>query len=241
MLKTHFSHFLRCSPDTIQIKCTLNVVTFYVYNLPPDCTSHGLWKALERHGNIVDSYVAKRRDSMKSYFGFVRFKEVKDVRLLEVKIANTRMGNLVIGVNMAKYDAASKSEKGHMKPTRVGSEARAIMKEDEFRSEDKPVGTHSYKDALEGRISYVASVLVPPVETEAMKIFKGDSLVAKARNAVCLSKFKKELGKINNFNEIVRYLGGLNLLITFASPIQAKVFMEERKESWSELFSELYV
>lgn len=66
-------------------------ITFFVSNLPRNCTSRMLWKALMNYGNIVDAYVLEKKDRAGEVFAFVRFIRVMDVAALECSLNKVTM------------------------------------------------------------------------------------------------------------------------------------------------------
>ncbi|CAI9279928.1 unnamed protein product [Lactuca saligna] len=77
--------------------------TFYVSNIP-----HGAWIAeirqlFTKHGEVVDIYILAKKNSNGKHFAFVRFRQVMDVKALEVALQGIRCRDKVLEVNLAKH------------------------------------------------------------------------------------------------------------------------------------------
>ncbi|KAL4556027.1 hypothetical protein LXL04_038662 [Taraxacum kok-saghyz] len=60
-----------------------SVTSFYVANLPGDVLRNELWEPCAKLGNLVDVYIAGRRNAAGVFFAFVRFKDVVDSDKIE--------------------------------------------------------------------------------------------------------------------------------------------------------------
>lgn len=59
------------------------ITMMFVMNLPPKIRKESLKKLFMRFGDVVDVYMAIKRDANRKYFAFVRFKKVDDEYGLE--------------------------------------------------------------------------------------------------------------------------------------------------------------
>ncbi|KAD7477726.1 hypothetical protein E3N88_00862 [Mikania micrantha] len=64
--------------------------TFFVSNLPQGCTAENLRSTFKEFGEILDAYVAVKKDKMGGVFGFIRFPPMDDAMSLEVKLNMVR-------------------------------------------------------------------------------------------------------------------------------------------------------
>ncbi|MFS7949939.1 putative RNA recognition motif domain, nucleotide-binding alpha-beta plait domain superfamily [Helianthus anomalus] len=80
-----------------------NAVTFFISNLPDDCTSTRLWQAFFPLGNLGDAFVPKKRDATGNRFGFIRLKEVVDMELWLEKLKSVTIDGAILGVNVARF------------------------------------------------------------------------------------------------------------------------------------------
>ncbi|GJT38737.1 nucleotide-binding alpha-beta plait domain-containing protein [Tanacetum coccineum] len=77
--------------------------SFFFTNFPESWDSSALWKMFNRYGNVVDVYLAFKRTKMGSKFGFVRFKNVGNVREFEKRLKGILIGDSKLVINVAKF------------------------------------------------------------------------------------------------------------------------------------------
>ncbi|MCH79669.1 transcription factor PIF1-like [Trifolium medium] len=77
--------------------------TCYVNNLPEDIGEKEVERMFERWGNVVDVYIAKKRNKAGRVFGFVRYVAVKDERWLEEQLQDIWFGSYKVWVNISRY------------------------------------------------------------------------------------------------------------------------------------------
>ncbi|KAM0005293.1 putative RNA recognition motif domain, nucleotide-binding alpha-beta plait domain superfamily [Helianthus debilis subsp. tardiflorus] len=228
------------------------IVKLFVTNLPDGCTPWELRKCMEMFGDIVGSYVAKKRDKNGCRFGFVSFKGVRDRVDLLKSLGGIKMGNFKLKINVARF--ATENSGGHVNLP-------------EMKNKDKGVGyqgpggafnlrdSRSYRDAVGapkatagsssdfgGYREEVTKVkeksIVVPDRTGAFNDLVGMALVGRTVDLETLVDFDKLL-RIAKFSVAnLQYLGGLSLLISFHDAESAKLFMGA-KEVWGPWFSRL--
>ncbi|MCI42072.1 RNA recognition motif, partial [Trifolium medium] len=55
--------------------------SFFVTNFPDDASTEDLWKLFVKYGRVGEVYIPKKLDIRGRRFGFVKFKEVKEVEM----------------------------------------------------------------------------------------------------------------------------------------------------------------
>jgi len=85
-------------------KYSSGVITMYVANLPDGTRVNDLRKAFIKYGDIRDIYMAKKKDSGKRNFAFVRFAKVGNELDLEASMQGIRRWGRLLEVNIAKFD-----------------------------------------------------------------------------------------------------------------------------------------
>ncbi|CAH1446052.1 unnamed protein product [Lactuca virosa] len=63
--------------------------------------------AVRKYGNLVDTYIAVRKDKSGSYFAFIRFEGIKDVQVMLNSLNKVRCGHFILKVNVEKYEKNS--------------------------------------------------------------------------------------------------------------------------------------
>jgi hypothetical protein len=77
--------------------------SFFITNFPTDATSEDLWKLFLKYGNVGEVYIPKKLDKRGRRFGFVKFKEVKEVETLSEKLRDVWMGSFKLWVNRSRF------------------------------------------------------------------------------------------------------------------------------------------
>ncbi|KAJ9547472.1 hypothetical protein OSB04_020015 [Centaurea solstitialis] len=81
--------------------------TFFFTNFPEEESERSLWQVFKKQGELVDLYLARKRNGWGRRFGFVRFVKVSEWRSLEIKLNVIWLGNFKLKVNLARYGRKS--------------------------------------------------------------------------------------------------------------------------------------
>ncbi|KAK8707429.1 hypothetical protein V6N13_058490 [Hibiscus sabdariffa] len=82
---------------------TGEIVTLYVGNLPEKLHWSGLRQAFGRHGDIVDSYIAKKVNREGKRFGFVRYSNRIDINRAIERLDGFKLYGYRLSVSFAKF------------------------------------------------------------------------------------------------------------------------------------------
>ncbi|KAD4178000.1 hypothetical protein E3N88_26591 [Mikania micrantha] len=193
-------------------------ITFYVANLPTDCTTKELQQEFSRFGKVLDVYIAGKKDKSHCHFGFVRFPEVGNPVQLERDLNNIKLKNLKISVNIAKYEKDGKAQRFHS----VQNHRKA------YRS-----------DNLEKTASHTSSwrIVVPDNFLSKTELNWGaTSLLGRATDLRVLCSLRELI--LDQDNLTIRHLGGLNVLLTFSNIKNSEVFLSNT-HMWKPWFTSL--
>ncbi|KAM0011731.1 putative RNA recognition motif domain, nucleotide-binding alpha-beta plait domain superfamily [Helianthus debilis subsp. tardiflorus] len=228
-----------------------SIIKLFVSNLPYGCTPWELRKCLEAFGDIVGTYVARKRDKNGCRFGFASFKDVRDKPEFLKSLGGVKMGDFKLKINVARF--AEENYGGHVDQSAKKYEARATgyqafngannlrdarsYREVVGKSNAK-VGSSSNHAGMEEGIRVREKSIVVPDRTGAFNDLFGMALVGRTVDLETLVDFDKlpRIAKLSVVN--LQYLGGLSLLIFFSDADSAKVFMDA-KEVWGPWFSKL--
>ncbi|WJX87785.1 hypothetical protein P8452_69940 [Trifolium repens] len=135
-----------------------------------------LWSLFAKHGRVGEVYVPKKRDRRGNRFGFVKFKEVKNVEALSGRLEDVWMGSFKLKVNRAMFGRNGKRDPLSQQPN--SSEAVKKKVVPEFSTGGDPIGgAKPYKAALVGAGNVVRNnvplVLKAEVVPEMMAILEG--------------------------------------------------------------------
>ncbi|XP_058775265.1 uncharacterized protein LOC131649523 [Vicia villosa] len=80
------------------------ITSLFVSDFPDDTTAKVLFELFGCSGNVVEVAIAPRRNAFGKRFGFARFVEVTDGRLLAVRLDNIIIAGKKIHVNVPRFD-----------------------------------------------------------------------------------------------------------------------------------------
>lgn len=63
-----------------------------------------MWKVFLKWRKVRDLYIPPRRDKVGRRFGFVKFKDVLDLRELEKKLEAVQVGEKRVHLNLARFE-----------------------------------------------------------------------------------------------------------------------------------------
>ncbi|KAD3642329.1 hypothetical protein E3N88_31553 [Mikania micrantha] len=198
-----------------------HVTNYYISNLPDDVTAKEVWGAFKEYGDIVDAFVPKHKDRSGSRFAFVRFANVQDANDLESALKLVKVGGAKVTANIAKYGRDKR-------PVDTGT----IPPLNQYRSH-KPKGVHpsctrpmttGFTNAYRSQRSYKDVTM------------GGDTMIGKIKSLNIINRLKNELAVVEMNGAYVRYVGGLNIMITFQKASFASQFLEDKSiwEKWFE-------
>jgi RNA recognition motif-containing protein len=84
--------------------------SFFITNFPEQLGWGDIWKIFTRYGSVSDVFIPKKVDKWGRRFGFVKFKEVRDVEELGRKLDDVWFGDIKIEVNRAKFSKDDQKE-----------------------------------------------------------------------------------------------------------------------------------
>ncbi|PWA48326.1 RNA-directed DNA polymerase, eukaryota [Artemisia annua] len=235
-----------------------DVTKFYVSNFPNGCTPWEVKEFFGHFGEVVGSYIAKKRDKEGNRFGFISFRKVSNVVDMEKRMNGTKMGCFRLKVNIARFAVENvglkelevrvdRKQDKHDRP----KEWKHDKQEVDWQSKGPGHSSHpgvglSYRAVLGGKTFKDASPSVMPVcrsiivpdNVVAFYDIRGRALIGKVRNLKTLTSMKQicEDNLVGGFNIV--YAGGLSLLLNFHEKEDA-VEMLLNKEVWSKWFSDL--
>jgi RNA recognition motif-containing protein len=114
-----------------------NITSFFFTNFPEDATVNDLWFEFWRFGCVGEVYLPKKLDKQGRRFGFVKYREVRDVRELQSCLEEIWLGSFKLRVNISRF--------GKGEPRKV--EERVIPEMRKAGETIVPIG-RSFKEAL---------------------------------------------------------------------------------------------
>ncbi|KAF5776660.1 putative RNA recognition motif domain, nucleotide-binding alpha-beta plait domain superfamily [Helianthus annuus] len=227
------------------------VTKFFVSNLPVGCRPWDVADCLRNFGEITGMYFARKTDKKGNRFGFISFKNVKDVKQLEKDLDGTKMGGSKLKVNVARFANENVNfwefdEKVQVKATNPdGKKYNVESKGDNNKFRVEGV---SYRDMVAPRsvpdsdhvdrlwTSNLERVIKVHDEISAFFAFQEKAVVGRARDIKSLSALNVMLSSSGFPKAKVYYVGGLQVLIVFPEDYEATEFISNHS-LWSNWFS----
>ncbi|KAJ0559311.1 putative RNA recognition motif domain, nucleotide-binding alpha-beta plait domain superfamily [Helianthus annuus] len=230
------------------------ITKFFITNLPEGCTPWELKCGLVGLGDVWGTYVAKKRDKEGRRFGFASFKDVRDKSELERSLKGLKLGGCKLVVNIARFA----KENG-------GGGALGGPPKDPELSKHHPfpqgtARTFNYRDARSysevlgkgkgeesglggGNSSSVSSnvgrkSIVIPDRSTAFKELWRRAVVARTVDLETLVDLDQLLRIAKTEVDMIQYLGGLSVLISFREEGLASIFLES-KDLWGPWFTKV--
>ncbi|KAL4582134.1 hypothetical protein LXL04_006675 [Taraxacum kok-saghyz] len=236
--------------------------TFFFSNFPEFWEESELWWEFRTLGNMVDVFVARKRNKIGRKFGFVRFIRVQDTGRMEFDLNNHWMDKFKLKANLAKY--SRKEEKvGEVKIQKIKSVVVGPGFQGRVTTESSRDGTgrreHSYAEAVNGSppppppcASIAKQSCMAPINSEVNEVNSihviptNDTLERLSRylfgEVRCLETLRNlnEFPTVEGLNDVkVSYYGGLAALLEFRSKEAAKDYLILARGTWSKWFSDL--
>ncbi|KAF5762481.1 putative RNA recognition motif domain, nucleotide-binding alpha-beta plait domain superfamily [Helianthus annuus] len=240
-----------------------NATTFFISNLPDTCNKESLWQAFEHLDNLEDAFVPFKKDRAGNKFGFLKLSRVSDTAWWINKLNEVRINGAVISVSLAKFnrDGSKIEQPGSVDHVSVFDRLRPGPKDGSmsfghsrsvfdrlqnpkpFSNPVRANGSKSYCDVVRAP-DYgvkVANIELPPIYSATKKTFEFKALVGETKDFDILNDLKNKLSGITEDGFLLKYLGGLKVLLCFNSVQEAEEFHHNMVDEWEKWFSRLYI
>ncbi|KAJ9565542.1 hypothetical protein OSB04_001508 [Centaurea solstitialis] len=212
-----------------------NATSFYFTNFPEHENESSLWKTFKVLGEVVDLYIARKRNGWGKRFGFVRFLKVRNLSELEKNINGIWIGSFRIHANIARFGRSKRKEVSKVEIKHPdGLLAKHSGKVLERR--------HSYAEVVKRGVNVIQSTAINSVELSSMPELLPElesSLIGELVSYDAL----KLVGTFHRLEgwPVCRafYLGGLSIQLVFDCKVAAVEFLEKACVSWKVWFSTL--
>ncbi|XP_058746534.1 uncharacterized protein LOC131619461 [Vicia villosa] len=143
-----------------------NVVSFYFSAFPDRYTAKEFFELFGCIGEVVEVSISPRRNKFGKKFGFARFVEVEDARILAVKLDNVIMEGKKIHANIARFDRIKSRDLVLQNRVRGGNGLVEVKRREReagrFNNRNRREGV-SYAGAVAGVLGRATSSSVPCV------------------------------------------------------------------------------
>ncbi|KAJ0856583.1 putative RNA recognition motif domain, nucleotide-binding alpha-beta plait domain superfamily [Helianthus annuus] len=226
---------------------------FFVTNLPQGSTPWEISEFVKVFGEVAGVYIARKKDKFGNRFGFISFKNVRDVKELERALNGTKMGNAKLKVNLARFAVENANVLDTMKPRK-----NAVAEEStgELREHLKPRNQGFIKDGggklfselfsngnrekMSGQSNMSKEGLVVEVydNISAFKDLAGMAAVGRCKSLSILNNLFSLMSKDGTRDFSISYLGGLSVLVKFLNEEACNSFVGNHP-CWNAWFSSL--
>ncbi|KAJ0667352.1 putative nucleotide-binding alpha-beta plait domain superfamily, RNA-binding domain superfamily [Helianthus annuus] len=212
-----------------------------------------LWQAFSFLENLEDVFVPWKRDRAGNTFGFVKLSNVKEVDTWINRLKEVKIDGAVIGVNLAKFNRDGSKTAAPSTGERVSvfsrltfdKSARYVQSSMNTGQNLKPRNNdgRSYCDVVNQKNVFKSGTTIelPPLNTDTKKKWEFKSLVGEAKDIEIPNNLKLHLTGLVEEGPLLRYLGGLKVLVSFSNIEEADDFLRNKSEIWAIWLSRLYV
>ncbi|KAF5787675.1 putative RNA recognition motif domain, nucleotide-binding alpha-beta plait domain superfamily [Helianthus annuus] len=222
----------------------------FVSNLPPKCSSVDLLNVFKGFGDYVGSYIARKSDRLGKKFGFLSFRNVKDVKRLEADLVDVWMGSYKLFVARARFVDGERVVGGS-----DGNKDKNLDRTNEFMAEKEAsheghanpnqggvasrVGenSRSYRDTFLNKnvVVNLDSVLKIDDSVEGYRDWHKLSVCVRVKNYKVLSSLVELLKTSGGCSAEIKYGGGFNVMLIFNDDQECTSFLDN-KDVWAEWF-----
>ncbi|GMI92965.1 hypothetical protein HRI_002965800 [Hibiscus trionum] len=224
------------------------VVTLFVSNLPTKLHWSGLRQTFGRHGDLVDSFIAKKRDKAGKRFGFVRFATWKDAYRAMERLNGFKLYGYRLTVSVARFNGrTSYWRRTRTNKEKLGEKERDQRDSTNHRTVNQQGGvdaglqkSESSKGKEENNTRETTNCICVQGHVDEEAIQKLSKSVIGTTTTVCsIETVKGRLDKWGLGDLQVKRIGGQNFLIEFHD---VELFQLMETQKWSlleEVFSEV--
>ncbi|KAL4556260.1 hypothetical protein LXL04_038906 [Taraxacum kok-saghyz] len=212
-----------------------SVTSYFVKGIPGDATKAEIWKLCAPLGQLVDVYIAGRKDATGAFFAFVRFKGVSKPDELENGLNNLEYMGRKMTVNLSRHPRASGTADPGRAPISKPHRPIPVARTDGRSYAAVANGNRSDLHAATAKEIPLGTISLPCIK-ETQNWLGSHSLVGEAKLFDILCNLPS-LISLEGFNVAeIKYLGGLQVLLQFKSEKAASVFKANRN-IWLKWFS----
>lgn len=188
-----------------------DVTSFLFFNFPENWEVVSLWKTFKLYGEVSDIYMAGKRMRNGKKFGFVRFKNVDDIRKMEQRLGGIWIGSYKLRVFIAGED--------HRRAKQGGATGnKDVVKQPQFQKKTycEAAKEGNKQEEKMGERNYQIPESIGEWNTDEMQ--KNKLRRCLIGNLKCLDHLEviQTLCKAGNIvNCKMKYLGGRNVLLQF--------------------------
>ncbi|KAK8682043.1 hypothetical protein V6N13_054440 [Hibiscus sabdariffa] len=194
------------------------VITIYVNNIGENLHRKGLWLEFGRHGEVLDAFIANKRNKEGKKFGFVRTSNKADANRMIERLNNFRLFGSKITVSLARFQTRHSYWRRVSLGTRfdkqvidvaTNKEAKDRVNIPTYEKKEEPQGMGGTTENNEKRRRRIYGL----VESESLWKLK-NCLVGETANVCSVESIRARLIEWGMGDVKVRRLGGKSFILT---------------------------
>nr|KAJ0210611.1 hypothetical protein LSAT_V11C400216830 [Lactuca sativa] len=222
--------------------------SFFFLNFPDDWDEKALWQTFQRYGTIVDLYLARKRNIKNKRFGFARFIRIENISDFERKLNGIWIGNYKLRVNLARFQRKSTANPRPPMPLNGHRQTKQPFVYPHLHpfqpnSQDAQNCIKSYAEVIAGDKMPKETTNPNPIRMtsfEETREFMKRALVGEVENFQALMNVRAFPEVEECPTVVMRYLGGMKMLVEFESEDAKTKFLVDGRQIWNPRFKTMY-
>ncbi|CAH1450968.1 unnamed protein product [Lactuca virosa] len=219
-----------------------DITSYFVSNIPNGTTKEEFRRIFKTFGTLSDVYFGGRKGKNGKNFGFIRFENVTDKKLLESKLNGIICRNYKLEINIARHERTEKLQP----PSGVRRWSRTHVPIP-VKVRGGFTGEKSYAEALSGgdKVKILLKNLPPNlapvrlvINENMVRWLKGSTLIGEVKSLDHLGHLPALLSIHCDMDMKVKYAGGMKAILEFGSSSKAKDFLSNEK-NWKDIFNSI--
>ena len=220
-----------------------DITSFYFTNFTDDANEVRLWEKFKTWGDVCEVFIAKRRNKEGRRFGFVRFKGVSDVKILETHLDNIFINDHKLFVNLPKFTRLASKFQTHTRVDKGGKQIKEAVKD--LQATNSP-RVRSYvevvvqKGGSGGTMTGAGGIPTITIEpTKGRDFWCEGAWVGRLKKPMKLEKMEDYISWELGYNISTRFLGDDMVLLIGLSEDKAQQLINSEMNGGNTLFYSL--
>ncbi|GKU90659.1 hypothetical protein SLEP1_g4626 [Rubroshorea leprosula] len=208
---------------------------FFFTNFPDEWSYAEMWKTFGKYGRVYAVYSPLRKSRNGKRFGFVRFLEVKNPKVLESQLDKIRIDGCKIWVNLAKYPVEALETKVSRIPVATSKVVKGKSYAEAVRGQEKEGSRPEWRKKEEGEAWVGMEYNVEEEDLEWLR----DCYVGVAHSVEIVPILQERFYMEGYFTCRLRAMGGKLILLDCEDKGELKELVQGAASWLSQWFSEI--
>ncbi|KAH1205060.1 hypothetical protein GmHk_16G045861 [Glycine max] len=220
-----------------------DITSFYFTNFTDNVNEVRLWGKFKIWGDVREVFIAKRRNKEGRRFGFVRFKDVSDVKLLETHLDNIFIDDHKLFVNLPRFTRLASNVHTHTKVDKKEKQSKEAVKDSQATNRPRVrsyVEVVAQKGGLGGTTTAVDGIpTITIVPNKGREVWCKGAWVGRLKKPMQAEKMEDYISWELGYSISARSLGDDIVLITGLSADKAQQLINSETNGGNTLFYSL--